>query len=268
MGTFAGYFEHSFHLRDDSMFRFLTPLILGLLMTAANADDLRINVMQPGEGPKALSGSEVTVHYTGWLMDGTKFDSSRDRGEPFSLTLGAGRVIPGWEKGLEGMQVGEIRELIIPPELGYGARGAGGVIPPNATLRFEVELLDVKAPPFSELDNRGLAEMMAKGVKVVDIRRPEEWRQTGVVEGSHLITAFDRYGRVVPGFPAAFQELVAKDEPVVLICRTGSRTATLAHALAEQLQYQNVYNVTDGITRWIAEGQMVNREIPEDAGRG
>ena len=249
------------------MFRFLTPLLLSLLMTAANANDLQINILQPGDGQEAESGSEVTVHYTGWLMDGTKFDSSRDRGEPFSLTLGAGRVIPGWEQGLEGMRVGEIRELIIPPELGYGARGAGGVIPPNATLRFEVELLDVKVPPFSELDNRGLAEMMAEGVKVVDIRRPEEWRQTGVVEGSHLITAFDQHGRVMPGFPSAFQALVARDEPVVLICRTGSRTATLAQALAEQLDYQKVYNVTDGITRWIAEGQMVSRDIPAGAGR-
>ena len=250
------------------MFRPVLLLLLSLLMTSANAEELQINVLQPGDGAEAVPGAEVKVHYTGWLMDGTKFDSSRDRGEPFSLTLGAGRVIPGWERGLEGMRVGEIRELIIPPDLGYGARGAGGVIPPNATLRFEVELLDVNAPPFSELDNRGLAEMIANGVKVVDIRRPEEWHQTGVVEGSHLITAFDQYGRVVPGFPAEFQGLVAKDEPVVLICRTGSRTATLARALAEQLHYQQVYNVTDGITRWIAEGQMVSREIPEEAGRG
>ena len=244
------------------MFRIPLLLLLSLLMTAANADELKINVLQPGDGPEAVSGSEVTVHYTGWLMDGTKFDSSRDRGEPFSLKLGARQVIPGWEQGLEGMRVGEIRELIIPPELAYGARGAGGVIPPNATLRFEVELLDVRLPPFSELDNRGLSEMIAKGVKVVDIRRPEEWHQTGVVEGSHLITAFDRYGRIEPGFVGTFQELVAKDEPVVLICRTGSRTAVLAHALAEQLEYQQVYNVTDGITRWIAEGQVVQTDIP------
>ncbi|MFO8002744.1 FKBP-type peptidyl-prolyl cis-trans isomerase, partial [Thioalkalivibrio sp.] len=86
------------------MFRFLTPLLLGLLMTAANANDLQINVLQSGDGQEAASGSEVTVHYNGWLTDGTKFDSSRDRGEPFSLTLGAGRVIPGWEKGIEGMR--------------------------------------------------------------------------------------------------------------------------------------------------------------------
>lgn len=248
------------------MLRFPLLLLLSLFMTAANAEELQINVLQPGDGPEAVSGAEVTVHYTGWLMDGTKFDSSRDRGEPFNLTLGEGRVIPGWEQGLEGMRVGEVRELIIPPGLAYGARGAGGVIPPNATLRFEVELLDVQTPPFSELDNRGLAEMMEKGVKVVDIRRPEEWHQTGVVAGSHLLTAFDRYGRIEPDFVGEFEELVARDEPVVLICRTGSRTAALARALAEQLEYQQVYNVTDGITRWIAEGQVVQTDIPVGSG--
>jgi len=248
-----------------AVLRLIPFLLLSLLMTAANADELKINVLQPGDGPEAVLNSEVTVHYTGWLEDGTKFDSSRDRNEPFSLHLGAGQVIPGWEKGLEGMRVGEIRELIIPPALGYGARGAGGVIPPNATLRFEVELLEVRTPPYSELDNRGLAEMIAKGVKVVDIRRPEEWHQTGVVQGSHLITAFDGFGRIVPDFVHHFQELVAKDEPVVLICRTGSRTAVLARALAEQLHYGKVFNVTDGITRWIAEGQMVQKEIPAQA---
>ncbi len=248
------------------MLRFPLLLLLSLFMTAANAEELEINVLQAGDGPEAVSGAEVTVHYTGWLMDGTKFDSSVDRGEPFTLTLGAGRVIPGWEQGLEGMRVGEVRELIIPPGLAYGARGAGGVIPPNATLRFEVELLDVELPPFSELDNRGLAEMIAKGGKVVDIRRPEEWHQTGVVGGSHLLTAFDRYGRVEPDFVGEFQQLVARDEPVVLICRTGSRTAALARALAEQLEYEQVYNVTDGITRWIAEGQVVQTDIPTGSG--
>ncbi|HEY4251100.1 MAG TPA: FKBP-type peptidyl-prolyl cis-trans isomerase [Roseomonas sp.] len=104
-----------------------------------------------GTGEEATAGRQVSVHYTGWLFDesapdnkGRKFDSSLDRGQPFNFELGAGYVIQGWDQGVAGMRVGGQRTLIIPPELGYGARGAGGVIPPNATLVFEVELLAVE----------------------------------------------------------------------------------------------------------------------------
>ena len=96
-----------------------------------------------GNGLAAKAGDTVTVHYVGTLADGTKFDSSRDRGKPFSFTLGHGRVIQGWDFGVAGMQVGGVRKLTIPPEEGYGSRGAGGAIPPNATLIFEVELLRI-----------------------------------------------------------------------------------------------------------------------------
>ena len=101
-----------------------------------------------GEGAEAHAGQSVRVHYTGWLwqdgQQGAKFDSSRDRGDPFEFPLGAGMVIKGWDEGVQGMQIGGQRTLIIPAALGYGARGAGGVIPPNATLKFDVELLAVK----------------------------------------------------------------------------------------------------------------------------
>ena len=100
-----------------------------------------------GDGPEATAGRNVRVHYTGWLYEngaaGKKFDSSKDRHDPFEFGLGSGLVIRGWDEGVQGMKVGGTRRLVIPPELGYGARGAGGVIPPNATLLFEVELLAV-----------------------------------------------------------------------------------------------------------------------------
>ena len=96
-----------------------------------------------GTGAEARAGDHVVVHYTGWLTNGSKFDSSKDRDEPFEFSLGQRMVIAGWDEGVQGMRVGGIRKLTIPPQLGYGARGAGGVIPPNATLIFEVELLKI-----------------------------------------------------------------------------------------------------------------------------
>lgn len=105
---------------------------------------LQIKTIVVGTGDKAELGKTAVVHYTGWLLDGTKFDSSVDRGTPFEFPLGAGRVIRGWDEGVATMNIGGKVELIIPPDLGYGASGAGGVIPPNATLKFEVEFLDQK----------------------------------------------------------------------------------------------------------------------------
>ncbi len=100
--------------------------------------------LKEGDGKEAKAGDTVSVHYTGWLKDGKKFDSSLDRGQPFSFKLGAGMVIKGWDEGVAGMKVGGKRKLIIPPDLGYGQRGAGNVIPPGAELTFEVELLKVQ----------------------------------------------------------------------------------------------------------------------------
>ena len=108
------------------------------------ADGMKIEELVVGTGAEATSGKTVSVHYTGWLTDGKKFDSSKDRGKTFDFRLGAGQVIRGWDEGFAGMKVGGKRKLTIPPEMGYGKQGASGVIPPNATLVFEVELLGVK----------------------------------------------------------------------------------------------------------------------------
>lgn len=105
---------------------------------------LHVEDVQEGAGPPVQPGDDIVVHYTGWLVDGTRFDSSRDNDSPFTLAIGTGEVIPGWDEGIPGMRVGGVRRLVIPPSLAYGNEGAGGVIPPGATLVFEVELLEIR----------------------------------------------------------------------------------------------------------------------------
>ena len=240
------------------MLKFISAIsALFFFAAPVNAAELQITDVEVGTGEEAVAGATVTVHYTGWLADGTKFDSSRDRGEPFSFPLGAGRVIRGWDEGVAGMKVGGRRELIIPPEMGYGARGAGGVIPPNATLKFDVELLAVSKPNFGNLDNDTLRAKLAAGATLVDIRRPDEWARTGVIDGARLLTFFDERGNVNPTFFDSFSAIVGPDDPVILICRSGNRSRVVAEYLSGRGGYKQVDNVERGIVRWISAGNTV-----------
>ncbi len=223
----------------------------------ASQGSLEITDIYVGNGESAERSYKVSVHYTGWLEDGTKFDSSIDRGEPFEFTLGQGRVISGWDQGVTGMKIGGKRKLVIPPELAYGKRGAGELIPPNSTLVFEIELLALTPPAFTNIDNEELKALLAKGIKIVDIRRQDEWDATGVVEGSRLITAFNEKGNLRRNFPGELVNFVSREEPVILICRTGNRTAVLADLMTQKGGYESVYNVADGILDWIKHGNPV-----------
>ena len=226
---------------------------------AAEKPKLLVKELKIGTGKEATRYAEVDVHYTGWTMDGKKFDSSLDRGEPIRFKLGAGQVIQGWDIGLDGMRVGGKRELIIPPEMGYGAKGAGDAIPPNATLKFAVELVAVSGPNFTNIGNGKLKAMVAKGVPIVDLRRQDEWNETGIIKGSHLITAFDGKGRLQVDFLPKFEKVVGLNDEVILICRTGNRTSLIANALANNKGFTKIFNAQNGITSWIKEGGEVGK---------
>ena len=221
------------------------------------AAELEMETLTEGNGEIAEVGKRVSVHYEGRLEDGTVFDGSRPRGQAFSFTIGAGQVIQGWEQGVAGMKVGETRKLTIPPELGYGEAGAGGVIPPNATLVFEIELLDVTTPvTLGQATAEDLLKARADSVVVVDIRREEEWQDTGIIDGSTAVTAFTETGQVHPEFLTKFQELApTPDTPVMLYCRTGNRTTSLGNALIDQLGFSDVSHLSTGIEGWLADGR-------------
>ena len=240
--------------------------LLACLVTGktAMAAKLQIETITDGDGAVAETGTRVSVHYEGRLEDGEVFDASRPRGQPFAFTIGAGQVIRGWEDGVTGMKIGETRRLTIPPELGYGAAGAGGVIPPNATLVFEIELLDVSTPvTLGEATPEALLQAQKDGVVIIDIRREDEWHETGIIEGAETVTAFEASGRVNPDFLDSFRSFVpSPDTPVMLYCRTGNRTTSLGNALIEQLGFTDVTHLSDGITGWVANGQTTVTYTP------
>lgn len=241
-------------------------IIIGILalqstgFTMADTSDLKIEITQKGSGAEAENGMSVSLHYTGKLTDGTKFDSSLDRGTPFTFTLGQGHVIKGWDQGVLGMMVGEKRTLTIPSELGYGSNGAGTSIPPNATLIFDIELLDVQMPiVLGQSTPAEFIELQKNGYIVIDIRREEEWTETGIIEGAKTITAFEDNGQLHQDFQEKFFSIAKDPEtPILLYCRTGNRTEMLGNALIDQVGLKNVYHLTDGIVEWKKVGNKTS----------
>ena len=224
------------------------------------AEDLKIKNNIEGDGTEIVNHSKIKVHYLGKLEDGTKFDSSYDRGEPFSFQIGLRQVIEGWEKGLIGMKVGGKRTLIIPPELGYGERGAGDLIPPKATLIFDIEIIDVLAPGYTLIRTIDIPILQKENYKFIDIRTKKERENTGIIPGSLEITAFDIYGKFVPEFMKTFQDLVHLNDNIVFISNEGEIAAILANGFVEQLGATNMYVVDGGIQQLIIENYQLSKK--------
>ena len=224
------------------------------------ADGVQINNNIEGEGIEIVKHSKIQVHYTGKLQDGTKFDSSFDRGEPFSFQIGLRQVIEGWETGLMGMRVGGKRTLIIPPELAYGERGAGDLIPPNATLTFDIEIVGVQDPGYGFVKAIEIKALQEEGYNFIDIRTEKERDHTGVVPGSLEITAFDIYGNFVPEFMKTFRDLVKLDDNTVFISNEGEIASILANGFVEQLNASNMYALKGGIQQLIKENYKLEKK--------
>ena len=217
------------------------------------AGELQIKNNVEGSGVEIINHSKIKVHYLGKLEDGTKFDSSYDRGEPLSFQIGLRQVIEGWENGLMGMKVGGKRTLIIPPEFAYGERGAGDLIPPNATLVFDVEIIDVQTQMYSFVTMKEIKTLQKENYKFIDIRTKKERDHTGIIANSLEITAFDIYGNFVPEFMKTFQDLIDLNDNVVFIRNEGKIASILANGFAEQLGAENMHALKGGIQELISE---------------
>ena len=223
------------------------------------AADLQIKNNIEGVGAEIVNHSKIKVHYIGMLEDGTKFDSSYDRGEPFSFQIGLRQVIKGWETGIIGMKVGGKRTLIIPPELGYGERGAGELIPPNSTLVFDIEIIDIQLPSYNLITTDEIQNLLKNNYKFIDIRTKEERDFTGVIHGSLEITAFDVYGKFVPEFMKTFQSIVDLNDNIVFVSNEGEIASILANGFAEQLGAKNMNSLKGGIQQLIYENYDLSK---------
>ena len=226
-------------------------------ITLANSVTVTNNI--EGEGAEILLHSKILVHYTGKLEDGTVFDSSYDRGQPFRFQIGLRQVIEGWEQGLLGMRVGGKRTIFIPSELGYGDRGAGDLIPPNANLIFDVEIVDVQLPNYKLVTFDEIEKMLQGNYKFIDIRTKKERENTGIIQGSLEITAFDNYGKFDPEFMKTFRDLVDLNDNVVFISNEGEISSILANGFAEQLGAKNMHSLKGGIQELIKENYQLTK---------
>jgi len=220
---------------------------------------VKITDTKIGNGKFAELGKRVSVHYTGWTMDGKQFDSSRTTNSPFEFTLGTREVIKGWDIGIQGMREGGKRELMIPSELAYGKQGHPAGIAPNSDLKFEVELLAVNQIKFTKINNAELTDLLARGVPVIDIRRPAEIKAVGMIKGSHNIPAFEKNQGFIRTFFPNLKKVVQKNDEFIMICSNGRRAVYLTEIMANRKGFTKMHAVKKGINSWIKSGGAVEK---------
>jgi len=249
-------------------FKFIAVVLFSLASAMGTASavekaEVQITDTKIGEGRVAGVDHRVQLHYTGWTMDGKQFDSSRgEKGSPFRFTIGAEEVIPGWDIGVRGMREGGKRELLVPAELAYGEHGFPDYIPPNADLKFEIELLKIENYPLTWLRNKKnndeLDAALASGMPVIDIRSLAELKENGVmIAGSHHIPALTKHGVILKTFFPALKKIVQKNDAFMLICSNGKKAIYLGQIMSDLKGYSKLYAVQKGINKYIEHGGAV-----------
>ena len=233
---------------------FFLFLLFFVFFVSANNLEVEILSDEPGSGPKIENHFKVTVHYRGFLEDGTEFDSSFKRNKPFIFQIGLRQVIPGWEIALMNMRVGGKRKIKIPPELAYGKTGSGNLIPPNASLFFEIDVISVQKPGYNTISPKNLLLLQEEGLIVVDIRTKDQWKKTGIISKSKKITAFTKNGNFISSFLESLQKISNTTSKIVFVSKTGDVSSILANGFVEQLGYKKIYSLEGGIDGWFKQG--------------
>jgi len=230
---------------------------LFLISHSSLSSEIEILSDTPGIGKPVINHSKITVNYRGYLEDSTEFDSSFKRNEPFKFQIGVRKVIPGWEFGLLGMREGGKRTIKIPPNYAYGKNGVPGVIPPNSTLFFDIELISVEPPGYKLIDFNSLNN--SYDYLIIDIRSKKEWIESGIIENSKTITAFDNNGNFIPGFLESINEISSFNTNIVFVSKHGDISSLLANGFVEQLGYENVFSLQGGIMDLISNNVNLKR---------
>ena len=225
-----------------------------LISLEVYANKISILSDEIGSGTLVEKHFKVIVNYKGTLENGIEFDSSFKRNEPFTFQIGLRQVIDGWERGILGMRVGGKRTIKIPPEMAYGSRGAGELIPPNSTLIFEVEIIDTFPPSYGIILAKNIFSKQKDGFIIIDIRNVLEQKKTGLIKGSIPMTAFDAAGNFQQSFLKKYEDYASFDDHVVFVSSRGEISSILANGFEERLGAKNMYSLLGGIEKWISDG--------------
>jgi len=238
-------------------FKFFLFLFFLFYSHISFSSELEILSDEVGNGLEIKEHYKVKVNYKGSLENGNVFDSSYKRNQPFFFQIGLRQVIQGWDEGLLGMKVGGKRTLKIPPNLAYGSNGVGDIIPPNATLIFDIEILDAEPPGYKNVFPYQLKDKQKEGFKIIDIRISDERKKTGIIKNSIEITAFDIQGNFDPNFFNQYDKNIKENDHVIFVSSEGDISAILANGFVEKLGKKNIYSLVGGIKKWNEEGRRL-----------